>query len=58
MQLRQSAFACIARLYLRSTVRKSKAAAAAAKRIRTRRSPAFPLPTFVSIQEITNEETP
>lgn len=37
MQLRQSAFACIPRLYLRSTVRESKATAAPAKHIRIRR---------------------
>lgn len=69
MQLRQSAFACIVHLYLRSTVRENLQLPPplklesgipllpSARRIR-RSSPIFPLPTFVSVQEITNEETP
>lgn len=64
MQLRQSAFACIARLYLRSTVGKSKAAAALLQQRRRQSVSALegarysPLSTFASTQEIANEGTP
>lgn len=55
MQLRQSAFACILSVYLRSTVRESKAASAVRRRIHTQKSPDSSLPTFVTKKSLTRK---